>query len=78
MIIGVDIGGTDIKAGIVSNNKILKKVVLKTGKKKKEVINNILKSIDRLFSKIIKAVGVGCPGPADYEKGVVYQFDKTK
>lgn len=71
MIIGVDIGGTDIKAGIVSNNKILKKVVLKTGKTKEEVINNILKSIDKLFSKRIKAVGVGCPGPADYEKGVI-------
>jgi glucokinase len=71
MIIGVDIGGTEIKAGIVSNNKILKKAVLKTGKTKKEVVNNILKSINRLFSKKIKAIGVGCPGPADYEKGII-------
>jgi glucokinase len=71
MIIGVDIGGTYIKSGIVSRNKIIKKVVLKTGKNKKEVIDNIIKSIEVLFNKKIQGIGIGCPGPADYKKGII-------
>jgi len=71
MKIGVDIGGTYIKAGIVSGNKVVRKVVVKTGKTKKEIIKNILNSIEALFDKRIKSIGIGCPGPADYEKGVV-------
>ncbi|TKJ17015.1 hypothetical protein CEE44_00575 [Candidatus Woesearchaeota archaeon B3_Woes] len=70
-VIGLDIGGTKIKAGVVSNNRILKKLVVKTGKTKKEVINNILSSVDSLFDKKITAIGIGCPGPADYNKGLI-------
>ncbi len=70
-VIGLDIGGTKIKAGVVSNNRILKKIVVKTGKTKKEVINNILEAINLLFNKNITAIGIGCPGPADYKKGII-------
>ena len=69
MVIGVDIGGTNIKAGIVSNNRILKKIVIKTGKTKKDIIKNILGAIEGVFHKKVKAIGVGVPGPADYKKG---------
>lgn len=71
MIIGVDVGGTFIKSGIVSGNKITKKIVVKTGGKKKEIIKNILNSVEKLFDKGIKGIGVGCPGPADYSKGII-------
>ncbi|UCD03818.1 MAG: ROK family protein [Candidatus Woesearchaeota archaeon] len=71
MIIGVDIGASYIKSGIVSRNKIIKKVVLETGKNKKEVIDNIIKSIEVLFDKKIQGIGIGCPGPADYKKGII-------
>lgn len=71
MIIGLDAGGTEIKAGIVSKNRIIKKAVVRTGKTKKEVIKNIIGIIDMLFDSKIKAIGIGIPGPADYEKGVI-------
>ncbi len=70
--IGLDIGGTGIKAGLVYKNKIIKKVKVKTGKTKKEVIKNILSVIEQLFDSKVKAIGIGCPGPADYEKGVIW------
>jgi glucokinase len=69
--IGLDIGGTNIKSGIVYNNKIIKKVVIKTGKTKQQIIQNIISSIEQLDCKNIDFIGVGCPGPADYEKGVI-------
>ncbi|MBR9691269.1 ROK family protein [Candidatus Woesearchaeota archaeon] len=71
MKIGVDIGGTEIKAGIVSNNKILRKIVVKTGSNKKEIIKNMLDCVEVLFDKKIEGIGIGSPGPADYSKGVL-------
>ncbi|MEE9525378.1 MAG: ROK family protein [Candidatus Woesearchaeota archaeon] len=71
MIIGVDIGGTEIKAGLVSGKRILKKAIINTGKNKKEVIKNLIKCISVVFDKKVKGIGIGSPGPADYEKGVV-------
>jgi glucokinase len=71
MIIGVDIGGTNIKAGLVSNDKIIRKVSIKTGKTKKDIIDNIIKAIFDLSNSKIKAIGIGAPGPADYEKGII-------
>lgn len=73
MIIGVDIGGMDIKAGRVLKDKIVKKVIVKTEveKGKQKVVQNILNCIDAVFDKKVKAIGIGCPGPADYEKGVI-------
>ncbi|MBU0460696.1 MAG: ROK family protein [Nanoarchaeota archaeon] len=70
-VIGVDVGGTKIKTGIVSNNKIIRMITVKTGTTKEIVINNILSSIATLFNPDIKAIGIGCPGPADYQKGII-------
>jgi len=73
MKIGLDIGGTEIKAGIVSNGKIIKKLTIKTQVKKgrKQVIQNITNSIKELFNKNISAIGAGAPGPLDYKKGIL-------
>lgn len=71
MIIGVDIGGTNIRAGIVSKGRILKKVVVETGKTRKKAIESILNAVDQLFNSKIKGIGIGVPGPADYPKGII-------
>jgi len=73
MKIGVDIGGTEIKAGILANGKIIKKLSIRTeaNKGKKQVIKNITEIIERLFDKKIKSIGIGAPGPLDYKKGIL-------
>ena len=74
-VIGVDIGGTTIKAGIVSNNKLIKKIEIKTRaeKGKAAVIKNIITAVSRLISRDISAVCLGCPGPIDYKTGIIYK-----
>src|SRR3989338_3119434 len=64
-IIGVDMGGTHIEAGLVSNNKVTEKTIIKTqaNKGKKTVIKNIIYSIDKLFNKNVKTICIGSPGP---------------
>ena len=71
MKIGVDVGGSEIKAGLVSGNKIVKKTSIKTGKNKKQVVGNIVKVVEKLFSGKVNFIGVGVPGPADYKKGII-------
>ena len=71
MKIGVDIGGTEIKAGCISNGSIIEKITVKTPKTRKEIVEKILFVIDLLNNYKVELIGIGCPGPADYSKGVV-------
>lgn len=77
-VIGIDLGGTKIAAGIIDlkNGKILIDVNIPTEAQKgrKAVIDKIKKSIYALIqsSKIkITAIGIGIPGPILYKKGIV-------
>lgn len=74
MIIGVDLGGTYIKLGLVKKGRIIKKLKLKTGgnEGKQRVINNIIKGISLIKEGYkIKGIGIGVPGPSDYKKGII-------
>jgi glucokinase len=73
-IIGVDLGGTNIKAALVSQKgKMIKKYETKTEAKKgtKAVINNIISAIKKVSSGKILGIGIGSPGPLDYKKGTI-------
>jgi glucokinase len=75
--IGVDLGGTNIKIGIVSEKgKLVKSISVKTeadgGPKK--VITNIIKGVEIILLKNrfkIQGIGIGCPGVVSTKKGIV-------
>ena len=78
--VGIDIGGTDIKIGIVDkHHNIVSKGVYPTQAEKgaEGVIQNIISAIDMIFEKsgIDKKdcthIGIGCPGTIDAQNGVV-------
>lgn len=75
--IGVDLGGTNIKIGLVSNNgRIIFKTTLKTEAENgpKHVVNQIVKGIKLVCeSKIIKisGIGIGFPGTVSSISGLV-------
>ena len=75
--IGVDLGGTSIKLGIVSDNGILlKKISVRTEAEKgpKTVIRNIVSGINELTAnqkQKISGIGIGCPGVVTPGKGIV-------
>lgn len=72
-ILGVDIGGTNIKSGLVHNNKVIKRIIVKTQAKKGKsiVIKNIISSIEKLMDKNVDIICLGCPGPLDYKTGMI-------
>jgi glucokinase len=75
--IGVDLGGTFIKIGIVNEKgKILKKVEIETKAKEgpKEVVKQIHKGIRLILTNCkfkIEGIGIGSPGMVNSKKGTV-------
>lgn len=82
MYIGIDLGGTNIAAGLVSEDgTILIKNSVPTMRERttEEIVKDMAELSKRLISEYganiseIKAVGIGCPGTIDFETGeVVY------
>lgn len=74
MILGIDIGGTTIKAGIVEKGEIIKAEHRKTPETKEEFIATVLEITTQLYEQYkehITSIGVGCPGPLDTQKGIL-------
>lgn len=75
--VGVDIGGTTIKLGIVSSKgKIISKNFLKTKSDKgpKAIIKQVKKGIKELIENSnlkIEGIGIGVPGTVKSKKGIV-------
>lgn len=74
MIIGIDLGGTNIRAGLVDNGRILR--IYQSGLSEK---NSLESTLNQLFSSIstfdnydIKGIGIGVPSIVDTKKGIVY------
>ncbi len=63
--IGIDVGGTFIKAGLVSGNKVMKDCMIPTEAKKgrKRVLKNLFRAIECVMTKDVKGIGIGFPGP---------------
>lgn len=71
-ILGIDLGGTNIRGGLVKENRlrnILSQKINSQGSSD-EVLNEIFAFTDQLFNDSVKAIGVGVPGLVS--KGIVY------
>ena len=74
LIIGVDIGGTKIKAGLVTaSGRVRKRIITSTeGEKGRAVLlRNLFKVINRLMNKDVIGIGVGSAGPVDPVNGKI-------
>jgi len=75
--LGVDLGGTSIKFGIVSDKgKLIKKISVRTEAEKgpKSVIKKIIAGINELTANSkhkFRGIGIGCPGVVTPGKGIV-------
>ena len=83
LIIGIDLGGTNLKIALLDlRYQIKDKEVLNTQKfiKKENLICAIIDSINKVIEDNnlsrtnILGIGLGLPGPIDYERGVVHFF----
>ncbi len=82
-IAGIDLGGTNLKIALLDLKcRIRHKEVLNTQRftRKEVLISAIVDSVDKILKdnnlsrKSLLGVGLGLPGPIDYEKGIVHFF----
>jgi glucokinase len=73
-LIGVDLGGTNVRAGLVHQNKIVKLERNPTlGHADADVVvEEICKTIAAVFRPGVSGIGVGVPSIVDVERGIVY------
>ncbi len=73
-IIGIDLGGTHVRAGIVCEGKLTHFVTnrIPSSGSVEEVLQVIYGLVDPLISQNIKAIGIGVPSVVNIEKGIVY------
>lgn len=73
-VIGIDLGGTQVRAGIVNEKSITSMVSapIPASGTAEVVLEVLYQQVDNLINSSIKAIGIGVPSVVDLEKGIVY------
>ncbi len=73
-VLGVDLGGTNVRAGVVTKNQLVRVVSASIDGQgsQKEVLEQVFGVIDPLIRKGLKGIGIGVPSVIDLERGVIY------
>lgn len=74
MHIGVDLGGTNVRAGLVQKNIIIKVFSSKIESNGEEniVVNQVINAIQQVITAEVESIGVGVPGILNTQTGVIY------
>ncbi len=74
MKIGIDMGGTNLRAALVDTLGVVKKeqVASPAQGTEQEAIDALSKLIERLFGDGVEGIGAGIPSVIDRENGIVY------
>lgn len=71
-VVGLDLGGTKIAAGLFEGDRLLRKEVFPTPREGGEAVVRALAQAARALGlEGVKAVGLGTPGPLDFQGGVI-------
>ena len=75
-VLGIDLGGTKISAGIVMGNDLTKTSSrkIKRNGSVEEVLEDLFSVTDLLINDSVSSIGIGVPGLVDAEKGIVFDL----
>lgn len=73
-IIGIDLGGTNMRAGRVSKGHIeaLTEMPVQAGGAAAEVVQQVFALVEPLVQQPVDAIGIGVPGMVDQDRGLVF------
>ena len=73
-VLGVDIGGTKIKAGRVLGKNVVQSSLSKVNRDDSEEtsLSKLFKTIDEVMTDTVEAIGIGVPAVVDPDSGIVY------
>ncbi len=75
-VIGIDLGGTNVRCGLVSGNELIdiKGQRIRSKGTEEEVMQDIISCINEVITMDVRAIGMGVPGVLDTKAGVVYDI----
>jgi len=73
-IMGIDLGGTNVRVGVLQNNTLqqVSSMRINATGSENEVIDDIYHIIDQSIDASVEAIGIGVPSVVDVERGIVY------
>jgi glucokinase len=76
-VIGVDLGGTNVRAGRVEGNMVAVKSAraISSRAAAEVVIEEIFATIGEVFEKSVAGIGIGVPSIVDIENGIVFSVE---
>lgn len=77
ILIGVDLGGTSMRAGRVEGGLIVDHVTRPTSAQAPAdvVVRELIATVARTFTRDTRGIGVGVPSVVDVERGIVYDVE---
>jgi len=74
MFIGVDLGGTNIRAGLIENGVItsVNKALLTEKESVQKTLSQLISIIEPLMQPGVRGIGIGVPSVVDVENGIVF------
>ena len=74
--IGIDLGGTTIKGGLIESGRIVRKEIVPVKKdgSGEEIINDICNLIGSLWNENVLGIGFAVPALIHHDKGIIYGF----
>jgi len=75
-LLGIDIGGTNLKIGRVENGKVTEETFKAVDKiaTKEGILSSLFEAIDSVIKPNVVGIGVGVPGVVDPLTGVIYNI----
>ena len=74
MTIGIDLGGTNVRCGLVDHGSVATRLTepCRFDQPENEVLEQIKGLIRRLVNPSVKGIGIGVPSVVDVKRGIVY------
>lgn len=74
MVIGVDLGGTKVRAGVAKDGKIRdeREQLFNSKGSQEETLEQLIELIRPLISPHVQGIGLGVPSVIDIDRGIVY------
>lgn len=73
-LLGIDLGGTNARVGLVENKRVVDVASAAIGPKRsvEDVLDRLYQVIDRFDAHDVGSIGVGVPSVVDVRRGIVY------
>ena len=79
-VIGVDLGGTNVRAGVVEGGRLtdVRSVTVRSQGSEQDVLEDVFSAIDPIMRPDVAGIGAGVPSVIDLKAGIVYDVQNIR